>query len=215
TEGRGVGMGVRIAFWGGMNRGDGASRVPGAHGEPLPLSAGWRDIHLRLVGPQQKELVESFDRSWRRAHGEPAPRRPRAYRRALLADAPESIQFFDTGPGRGNVRAGRLFGRLIKAAQKQITLSMAYFLPVGAVLTSLLKARRRGIGVRIVVPGESDVPIVQRATRHLYDRLLRRRFRIYERQVTMLHSKAMVVDEHWSLVGSCNLDARSLWINLE
>ena len=72
-----------------------------------------------------------------------------------------------------------------------------------------------GVRVRVVVPGDSDVPIVQHASRHLYDRLLRRRFRIYERQVSMLHSKVMVVDDEWSVVGSCNLDARSLWINFE
>ena len=64
-------------------------------------------------------------------------------------------------------------------------------------------------------PGVSDVPLVQRATEHLYSRLLRRRFHVYERQVSMLHSKVMIADNEWSLVGSCNLDARSLWINLE
>jgi cardiolipin synthase len=67
----------------------------------------------------------------------------------------------------------------------------------------------------VVVPGESDVPLVQHATRHLYTRLLHRRFRIYERQVHMLHSKVMVIDDQWAVLGSCNLDARSLYINLE
>ena len=57
--------------------------------------------------------------------------------------------------------------------------------------------------------------MVQRATRHLYTRLLRRRFHVYERQVNMLHSKVMVVDGEWVVLGSSNLDARSLWINLE
>ena len=92
---------------------------------------------------------------------------------------------------------------------------MAYFLPVGGVLKALLRAPRRGVLVRVVVPGESDVPLVQHATRHLFSWLLRRRFRIYERQVSMLHSKVMVADDAWTVVGSCNLDARSLYINLE
>src|SRR5262249_4819153 len=72
-----------------------------------------------------------------------------------------------------------------------------------------------GVFVRTVVPGRSDVPVVQRATRHLYTKLLRRRFHVYERQVNMLHSKVMVVDGEWAVLGSSNLDARSLWINLE
>src|SRR5262249_55464578 len=49
----------------------------------------------------------------------------------------------------------------------------------------------------------------------LYTKLLRRRFHVYERQVNMLHSKVMVVDGEWAVLGSSNLDARSLWINLE
>ena len=69
--------------------------------------------------------------------------------------------------------------------------------------------------MRVVVPGESDVRTVQHATTYLYDRLLRRRIRVYERQHHMLHSKVMVVDDEWSVVGSCNLDARSLYINHE
>jgi cardiolipin synthase len=78
-----------------------------------------------------------------------------------------------------------------------------------------LKARKRGVLLRVVVPGESDVAIVQRATRHLYLHLLRRRFHIYERQRNMLHSKVMIVDDQWSVLGSSNLDARSLWYHLE
>src|SRR5207237_1523942 len=105
--------------------------------------------------------------------------------------------------------------RLIRAARHSVTLSMAYFVPVGRVLRELLRAHRRGVFVRTVVPGRSDVPVVQRATRHLYTRLLRRRFHVYERQVNMLHSKVMSVDDAWVVLGSSNLDARSLWINLE
>ncbi len=69
--------------------------------------------------------------------------------------------------------------------------------------------------MHIVVPGDSDVPLVQHACRHLYTRLLRHRFHIYERQGNMLHSKVMIVDDTWVVLGSSNLDARSLWINLE
>jgi cardiolipin synthase len=96
-----------------------------------------------------------------------------------------------------------------------VTLSMAYFLPVGPVLKALLAAHRRGVFLRVVVPGASDVPLVQHATNHLYGRLLRKRFHVYERQVNMLHSKVMVVDDEWAVLGSSNLDARSLYINYE
>jgi cardiolipin synthase A/B len=205
----------RVAYFGGMNVVDVSSVHTVADAEELPASAGWRDVHVRLTGPQQRELGESFDRSWRRAHGESVPWKPRAYRKALLAGGPESIQFFDSGPGPGYSSAARLFGRLIATARRRLTLSIAYFLPVGGVLRELLRAPRRGVVVRVIVPGENDVPLVQHASRYLYSWLLRRRIRIYERQVNMLHSKVMVVDDAWTVVGSCNLDARSLYINLE
>jgi cardiolipin synthase A/B len=78
-----------------------------------------------------------------------------------------------------------------------------------------VRARRRGVHVRVIIPGESDVRAVQWATRHLYSYLLKRGIRIYERKDQMLHSKAMVIDEQWSVIGSCNLDPRSLRTNLE
>jgi cardiolipin synthase len=202
-----------VAFFGGMNVVD-TTQGAGPGGD-LPASAGWRDVHLRLEGPLQREVADSCDRSWRRAHGEPLPGRPAPYRRAWLLSGEESIQFFDSGPGLKHTRAARLFARLMRGARRRISFSMAYFLPVGRVLRELLRAPRRGVPVRVVVPGASDVPLVQHATRHLYPYLLRRRIRVWERQTNMLHSKVMVVDNAWSVVGSCNLDARSLWINFE
>jgi cardiolipin synthase len=205
----------RVAYFGGMNIVDVASAAAAARAEHLPLSASWRDVHLRLEGPQQAEVAESFDRSWRRARGERVARRPAHYRQAQLAGGEESIQFFDSGPGARHTRAARLFAHIIQRARHTLTLSMAYFLPVGRVLAALVRARRRGVLVRVVVPGDSDVPVVQYAARHLYTRLLRRRVHIHERQGNMLHSKVMIVDDEWTVVGSANLDARSLWINLE
>jgi cardiolipin synthase A/B len=205
----------RVAYFGGMNVADVTNIRTVEQAEHVAWSSGWRDVHVRLEGPQLPELAESFERSWKRAHGERIRWRPRGYRRAQLDIADESIQFFDSGPRLKHTRAARVFRQLIRAARKTITLSMAYFVPVGGVLRELIRAHRRGVFIRTVVPGKSDVPIVHRATRHLYRRLLRKRFHVYERQVDMLHSKVMVVDGEWVVLGSSNLDARSLWINLE
>jgi cardiolipin synthase len=205
----------RIAYFGGMNLVDQGSAALVERAEHLPISAGWRDVHVRLTGPQQNEVAESFDRSWRRARRLPITRRSRSYRRGLPAAGEESIQFFDSGPGPKHTRASRVFTQLIRRARHRLVLSMAYFLPVGPVLRHLVRAHRRGVFIQVVLPGESDVPIVQRATRYLYRRLLRRRFHIYERQIHMLHSKLMVIDGEWTVLGSCNLDARSLYINFE
>ena len=205
----------RVAYFGGMNLVDQSGIHTYVETEALPISAGWRDVHVRLAGPKVGEAAESFDRCWRLAHGLPVQKRPKPYRQARLAKGEETIQFFDSGPGGKHTRAARLFVRLIRGAKRSLTFAMAYFLPVGRVLRELLRAHQRGVFVRVVVPGESDVPIVQRATRHLYGRLLRKRFHVYERQRSMLHSKVLVVDDEWCVLGSSNLDARSLWYHYE
>jgi cardiolipin synthase len=206
----------RVAYFGGMNIIDpNALVVTEQAAERLLKSVGWRDVQVRLEGPQQREVAESFERSWLRAHHRRVSRRPRAYRQARLAPGEESIQFFDSGPGLRNTRAARVFAQLFREAKQTITLSIAYFLPLGRVLRELLRARKRGVEVRVIVPGLSDVKLVRRATCHLYTRLLKRRIRIYERQLHVLHSKVAVIDQRWTVVGSCNLDPRSLWINLE
>jgi cardiolipin synthase len=206
----------KVAYFGGMNLFDHSSAAAHHRADLMPGSNGWRDVHVRIAGPKQRDIAESFERSWQRAHHLPLSARPKAYRLGLLNSDDENVQFFDSGPGRKFSRAGRVFVHLFRAAQKSITLSMAYFLPVGAVLRELHRAHSRGVFIRVVVPGDSsDVPLVRRATRHLYSQLLKRRFHIYERQEQMLHSKVMVVDDRWTVLGSSNLDARSLWFNLE
>lgn len=205
----------RVAYFGGMNVAAPARAATIERAEQMPSSSGWRDVHVRMTGPQQGEVAESFDRSWQRARGARLPRRSRAYRQGLLAAGREGIQFFDSGPGLGHTRAVRLFTRLIRAARQRLTFSMAYFVPVGNILRELVRAHRRGVFIQVVIPGASDVPLVHHATRYLYRTLLRRRFHLYERQLDMLHSKVLVVDDQWTVLGSANLDARSLWINLE
>lgn len=209
-------------YFGGMNIIDNVEDVPQIKAQKRPRSSGWRDVHVRLAGPQQSQLADSFERMWARVHGRRFRRVPRHVRRAQLrnlaeltkASESESIHFFDSAPGR-LTRAARVYAWLIRRAQKQITLSMAYFIPVGAVLRALLAARRRRVGIRVIVPGMSDVPLVQYATSHLYGRLLRRGFRVYERHHRMLHAKVMIIDDLYTLVGSANLDPRSLYSNLE
>lgn len=206
-------MDNQVAYFGGMNL---AFQGAEDASPPLSSSSGWRDVHVRLRGPQQAEVVESMDRSWRLAHRERVAPRPRSYRRGVLnAIDEEGIQFFDCGPGLRNSKCARIFTRLFRAARRRLTFSMAYFVPVGVPLRELLRAHRRGVFIQAVIPGNSDVPLVARATRYLYRTLLRRRFHLYERQLHMLHSKVLVVDDRWTVLGSANLDARSLWINLE
>ncbi len=206
-----------VAYFGGMNIVDqtGLETVSDVRTRHLPISAGWRDVHARLVGPKQAEVAEAFERLWRRQHRQRRRRAPRWPVRRLLARDADAIYCFDTRPGIRFRRASRVLAPMIDRARSQITVSMAYFIPQGAILRALYRASRRGVRVRVIIPGKSDVRLAQWCTRHLYDRLLRHGIRIYERKDQMLHSKVMVIDDDWTMLGSCNLDPRSLRLNLE
>ena len=206
-----------IAYFGGMNVIDqsGLHTTGDAKARKLPSSAGWRDIHARMVGPRQAEIAAMMDRLWRRVHREPRAKPPR-WSVPNFARAPEeAIYFFDSRPSLADRRPHRVLVPLIRQAERDITIAMAYFIPIGRVLRELIRARRRGVRVRVILPGHSDVKLVQWASRHFYEFLLKHGIRIYERHDRMMHAKAMVIDDHWSVIGSCNLDARSLRINLE
>ncbi|HMD53304.1 MAG TPA: phospholipase D-like domain-containing protein [Phycisphaerae bacterium] len=206
----------RSAYFGGMNIIDYGRDLRFLNVDDSEEShLGRRDVHVRLRGPQQEEVARSFERSWRHALGLPLERLPKDSRRVKLRDEQESIHFFDSGPRVKFGRATRVYRTLLNMGRRNVIIAMAYFIPYGAVMRSILAARRRGVRVDVVVPALSDIKIAQYATWYLYNKLLRRGVRIYERKDRMLHSKVVVIDRQWAVVGSANMDPRSLRINLE
>lgn len=224
----------QAAYFGGMNIVDHTCQMSGGTETRHPTAIGWRDLHVRLEGPAQVEVAASFDASWKRSLGK--GHRPRelavSLKRQMALDrlkksgrsqpgpdesySPEEwIRFFDSGSGPRSERSARLFMRLINAARSRITLSMAYFLPVGRVKRTLFRCASRGIPVQLVLPSFTDAPLIYRATRFFYHMLLRRGFEIYERSECMLHNKVLIVDDEYVVLGSSNFDVRSLWINWE
>jgi cardiolipin synthase len=207
----------QIAYFGGMNVVDlgGIHTRDDARRQGLPASAGWRDVHARLVGPRQVEISAMMDRLWQGSHHRKRQKSPRWPVPDFSRSAGEALYFFDSRPALRRRRPQRVLIPLIRQARREIMVLMAYFVPLGRVLRELAKARRRGVRVRVILPQSSDVKLVEWATRHFYERLLKRRIEVYERRDRMLHGKAMVVDGRYSVIGSCNLDARSLRFNLE
>lgn len=211
----------QVAYFGGMNLVDpenveGGLAVAADHGKARShaVSSGWRDVHVRLAGPAAAHVAAAMDRLWAKVHRRRV-RWPRWPLREMLASREDAVFFFDSFPSFRFRRPARVFCPLIRAARRGLTLAMAYFLPSGAVLRELFRARRRGVEVRLILPGASDVRAVQWATRHMYQRLLQRGIQVYERDDRMLHGKLLTIDDVWTIVGSCNLDHRSLLWNLE
>jgi cardiolipin synthase len=194
----------RVAFTGGMNIGD--EYVVGEVGV-----GAWRDTHLKVTGPPAWEMAVVFVEGWRRAGGAPIVLPP------LAADfspgAP--VLVLDSRPGRGHSESAAVLGAIVGAARERLWITNSYFAPRRGVVDLLGAARRRGVDVRLLLPGPTDVPLVRHAGHGFYDALLCRGVRLYEYQRSVLHAKSLVTDGYVSVVGSSNLDYRSFRFNAE
>lgn len=195
----------RVGFTGGLNLADAYAASPDG-------GQGWRDTHLRIEGPAVAELEALFRRTWRRAGGAPI-HLDRYAAETHLADSRVLVLSSDRRRGRARIREA--YRAAIRHARERIWITNAYFIPGPRFIASLLAAAGRGVDVRVIVGGTTDVKMVLYATRSLYDALLAGGVRMFEWDGRVLHAKTAVVDGRWATVGSSNLDALSLRWNLE
>jgi cardiolipin synthase len=195
-----------IAFIGGFNIG------PEYEGDGV--TAGWRDLGLAITGPAAVTLAASFDAMWENRNLS----RHRALR--ILAAQwrhrrrhPAPLQLMSMGPAMGRNAFQELLLRDVRHA-KEIRIIAAYFVPSLRLRRALRAVARRGGRVRIILPGKTDVPLVQAAGRSYYSRLLGAGVEIAEYAPQVLHAKLAIIDEV-VFAGSSNLDARSLRVNYE
>ncbi len=173
--------------------------------------SGWRDTALAVRGPVVADLQVAFERMWRRARDLPttdaAPgpaSEPRGEAAALAVG---------DRPGTGRVAA--TYAWLADHAEDSIELTDAYFVAPPLVTDALIRAARRGVRVRLLVPGRNNHPVMGLAARRIYAPLLDAGAEVHEWGGVMLHAKTAVVDGVITLVGSSNLDPLSLRRNYE
>ena len=197
-----------IAFVGGTGLSD--EFIASESGEP-----GWHELMLQVSGPVVADWERLFCRVWRWCSGS-AP----VFHQLKLQYRPEPVEpgalmkvSTCEGPQQQEIKVN--FRRRIHQAEQRVWLVTAYFLPTWSIRRALRRAARRGIDVRLLLPGRlSDHPGIFYASRRYYQRLLRAGVRIYEYQPCFNHSKVCVCD-HWVSLGSCNLDHWNLRWNLE
>lgn len=203
--------GVR-AFTGGLNIAD---EYGGFH---LRLKrSGWRDTGVVLEGPIAFALFKIFRKTWHAWKGEPIPSiDPPAFPANICLPEPclPVIPIFASS-SRGRRRMRKLLYYSINNSKKSILLTTAYFTPSRRMVDSLEDAVKRGIEVKLLLPGKSDVTAAYYAGRAFFTRLLKGGVRIYNYQGEVLHAKSYVFDGCWSIVGSANLDFQSLRWNDE
>jgi cardiolipin synthase len=163
---------------------------------------GWYDVCTRTSGPIVADFAALFEQRWREADGSEAP------------------TTFDTGDTYPNVRlvgdaaAGTAVIlsehiRRFDLARERIWIANAYFYPTEDLMSSLRRAVARGVDVRVIVPGKSDLMLLERAARSAYPAWVASGLAIYEYRPVVMHCKYALADRAWATVGTFNMNATS------
>lgn len=203
----------RVAFTGGVNISDVYASGSASARRRAEQGDGWRDTHVELRGPAVAGFQRLFVDAWARQGCEPlAARMPFP---ALAREGDRTVQVLASSPRHAAQPIRDAWLTAIGDARRSVYVTMAYFVPDPQTLETLEAAARRGVDVRLVLPGFSDFWVVHAAGRSHYARLLEAGVRIHERRDALLHAKTAVVDGTWSTIGSANLDWRSFLHNDE
>ncbi|HYU34402.1 MAG TPA: phospholipase D-like domain-containing protein [Thermoanaerobaculia bacterium] len=174
----------------------------------------WRDTGLRVQGPVVGAVQAVFSENWMEETAEVLV--GERFFPPLQPAGPVRAQMVASSPQGGVSRQELLFKLVIATAQKELLIQNPYFIPDGEVDGLIDKAVRRGVDVRLMLPGAvTDSSIVRHAGHRWYEDLLNHGVRIFEYLPTLNHQKILIVDGLWSHVGSANFDDRSLDINDE
>jgi len=198
-----------LAYLGGFNIGDEYSGM-------VERSNRFRDVGFSISGNAVSALVRNFSETWQMERGDlpqipptgvDGNRHPRSGQAdvEIVSGAPHQC--------RSYIRNAFLLG--IASAVEEILIATPYFVPGPRMIRSLLRAARRGVKVRLLLPARSDVPLVRFLGLSYYGVLLRKGIEIRELGREILHAKLMLIDGERAIIGSANLDLRSFHRNHE
>jgi len=180
---------------------------------PKPKFAPWVDASVRVTGPVARELQAIFVQDWFMDGDEDLS--------ALLEEPLHidesgfSTQLMATGPNSNNHALSQLLQTAFFSAQKELIITTPYFSPDDSTESALLISAKRGVDTHLVLPARNDSSLVAAASRSRYASLLNAGVHIHEFDGGLLHAKTMTIDREIALIGSANLDRRSLDLNFE
>jgi cardiolipin synthase A/B len=194
------------AFVGGMNIGREYEGLD-------PVLGRWRDVQVEADGPVVSELQDVFADDWFFATGEKisAP----AFFPVASGHAHHVVHVVLGGPDRRNEPISKSIVSLLNEASERVWIATGYFVPDDTVLAALEIAAGRGVDVRLLISEKNDHPWLVVVGRSYYGQLLAAGVRIFEYSAGINHAKVMLADSRWAMVGSANLDYRSMRLNFE
>jgi cardiolipin synthase A/B len=168
----------------------------------------WRDTNVRVWGPAVRQMQQAFAENWQEAGGDFLP--PECF--PPLEPLGEARAGFIGSTGETFLSDGRRMTLVaIAAARHRLWIANSYFIPTDDIRDMLILKAKEGVDVRVLVPGRHhDVAPVLAGQRASYAKLLEGGVRIWEYEVSMMHSKVILVDDRVSVIGSTNMDPLSL-----
>ena len=197
----------RVAFTGGMNI---RSRHCIQQGDPQQAT---RDLHFQVEGPVVADLQRIFLEDWQFVTGE-LPADPRLFP-SLSCCGSAVVRAIGDGPDREFRKLEWIVMGALSSARRRVRIMTPYFIPDRPMIVALTTAALRGVEITLVLPGHTNLPFVTWASRASYWELLKHGIRIFEQPAPFSHTKLFQVDDCWTLIGSANLDTRSLRLNFE
>lgn len=196
-----------IAFTGGMNISDRHLAANSANPDRVI------DLHFRVSGPVVGQMQEAFLEDWAFAVDEtpddsyPCP--------PVAAGGEAFCRGVSCGPNEEYEQLPLMLVGALNCARKRVCIMTPYFIPDRAVITALCAAALRGVRVEIVLPAKNNLPYVDWASRAYLEELLEYSCQIYYQPPPFVHTKLLIVDNRYAMIGSANLDPRSMRLNFE
>jgi cardiolipin synthase A/B len=197
----------REAFSGGMNISDRHLTVS------TPTATAVRDMHFCIQGPVVTDLQRAFLEDWFFVTGE---RLDNPLFFPVIEQCGNAlVRCISDGPDKDFRKLEQIIMGALSCAKQQVSIMSPYFIPDRPMTSALITTALRGVNVRIVLPGLNNLPFVHWASRSILWELLASGIKVFYQPAPFVHTKLMLVDQIWSMVGSANIDARSLRLNFE
>jgi cardiolipin synthase len=174
----------------------------------------WRDTHFQVYGPVVAQMQAVFMDNWIKAQGKVL--HDQHYFPVINKAGTMPCQMFSSSPSGGSDSMELMYLMAITAAEDSIYISSAYFVPDEMSVNALIDAAKRGVEIRIIVPGKHiDNELVRKASRAGWGDMLKANIQIAEYTPTMYHCKILIIDHLLVSIGSTNFDNRSFRLNDE